>query len=174
MTGAVYSRHERRCDCCGEAFWGTARARYCGKGCRQRAHRAKQPYGLGATELAELCRQLADAKREDGASSPRKLLPRLFRAAAAELRKQGWDPIELLLSQPDEPVSDDDTAPGGIEGESGNRRMWLFPPEEELRRLEEQILERKLEGAGVGWYERRRDQLQRYLNERWGRQEGEG
>ena len=166
MSGVTYSKSERRCDQCGEPFWGTARATYCSKACRQRAARAREPYGLGG-ELAALCAQMIEAKREDDESSPRKLLPRLFRAVARELREQGWDPIELLLAQrPDDPVSEDDTAPGGIEGVSGRRRKWLFPPEEELERLQEVILQRKSEGSGVEWYERRRDQLRRLLQQR--------
>jgi len=165
---ASYSRSERRCAQCGELFWGTARAAYCSKACRQRAFRAKQPAGLGATSLGDLCARMAEGTLAEGQSSPRKLLPRLFRAAAAELRRQGWDPIELLLSMPDEPVSADDQAPGGFEGEAPHRRRWLFPPEEEMRKLDAQILARRLEGSGVGWYEERREQLVRLLAQRNG------
>ena len=163
-----YSRSERRCAQCGELFWGTARAAYCSKSCRQRAYRAKQPLGLGATELGDLCARVAADAPAEGQSSPRKLLPRLFRAVAVELRRQGWDPIELLLSMPDDPVSADDRAPGGFEGEAPHRRRWLFPPEEEIRKLDVQILARRLEGSGVGWYEQRREQLVRLLAQRKG------
>jgi hypothetical protein len=166
MTEIVYTRSERRCEQCGEPFWGTARAAYCSKACRQRAARARAPYGLGG-EIAILCAQMIEAKREGDKASPRKLLPRLFRVVARELREQGWDPIELLLAQkPDDPVSEDDTAPGGIEGVPGNRRKWLFPPEEEFARLQAVIAQRKREGGGVEWYERRRDQLERLLRRR--------
>ena len=161
-----YARSERRCEWCGERFWGTARAVYCSKSCRQRAYRAKQPYGLGPSELSGLCAHMLSGEGRVGRSSPRKLVPRLFRAAAKELRKQGWDPIELLLSEPDDPASDDDTAPGGIEGEVPKRRKWLYPPEVELAKIEAQIIQRRLEGSGVGWYERRRDQLVRLLEQR--------
>jgi hypothetical protein len=159
-------RSERRCGCCGELFWGSARAAYCSGACRQRSYRARHPYGLGASELSELCERVISGDRNAGQCSARKLLPRLLRAAAKEMRKQGWDPVELLLSKPDDPASDDDTAPGGIEGSSPHRKKWLYAPEEELARIEQKIIQRRLEGSGVGWYERRRDQLARLLEQR--------
>lgn len=164
--GVVYYSIERRCKQCGQLFWAkTKRNEYCHQSCRQRAARAKGEFGLGATELGDLCTQIAGMQR-GGPSTPRKLLPRLFRAVARELYAQGWDPIELLLITPDDPVSEDDQALGGFEGLAPRRRRWLFPPQEELAKLELQIRERKLEGSGVGWYEKRRDQLRRLLTQR--------
>lgn len=158
--------HERACQQCGERFWGGARARYCSSSCRQQSYRARQPYGLGPTELRDLCARMAGATRDDELSSPRKLLPRLFRAVARELRAAGWDPIELLLTMPDAPVSEDDSAPGGIHGEAPARRKWLLSPEDELRRLDEQISQRLAEGSGVAWHMQRRKQILRVLAER--------
>lgn len=166
MSNRLHFHDERQCQQCGERFWGISRALYCSSSCRQQAYRARQPFGMGTTELRDLCARMVDAERGDGASTPRKLLPRLFRAVARELRVQGWDPIELLLTMPDDPVSADDTAPGGVEGEAPARRKWLLSPEEELRRVDEQIAIRRLDGGGIAWYERRRAQLLQVLEKR--------
>src|SRR5438105_57742 len=103
---------ERTCEECGERFWGTARASCCSPSCysrRWRARRAKARV-LG---LAELCREVLH-RSEKGSAGWSKLLPRLFRQAAVELRKLGWDPFELLLTIPHEPASDHDSSSGGI------------------------------------------------------------
>ena len=158
-----YSQSERICDACGESFWGTEAALYCSKPCRQRSYRARQAWmGLGTAELPALCAEIT-ARGERGGASYSKLLPRLFRAAAAELRKRGWDPIELLMTRPDEPASEKDTAPGGIEGKPPERRRWLFPPEAELEKLEAIIKERLSRGLSVAWHLERREQITEYL-----------
>ena len=85
---------------------------------------------------------------------------------AVELRKRGWDPIELLLSAPDEPASPGDVAAGGIEGAAPARRRWLHAPEEELALLETRIAERAERGKASPWHVERRSQLLRLLKGR--------
>ena len=158
-----YSQSERICDACGEFFWGTEAALYCSKPCRQRSYRARQAWmGLGSADLATLCTEIV-ARGARGGASYGKLLPRLFRATAAELRKRGWDPIELLITRPDEPASPADTAPGGITGKPPARRRWLFPPEVEIEKLDQAIAERLSRGLSVEWHLERREQIAEYL-----------
>jgi hypothetical protein len=84
-----------------------------------------------------------------------KLLPLLFRATAAELRRKGWDPLELLHSMPDDPVSSDDAGPEG----TIPARKWLYPPEEEIKKLEQVIVARAREGRSYAWHYTRRATL---------------
>jgi hypothetical protein len=158
-----YFQSERVCDACGEKFWGTEAALFCSKPCRQRSWRARQAWlGLREADLPGLCAEVS-ARGKLGGASYGKLLPRLFRATAAELRKRGWDPIELLMNRPDEPAVDSDDAPGGMEGTPPARRRWLFPPEVELEKLEAVIAERLKRDASVTWYLERRAQIAEYL-----------
>ena len=160
---APYQQRERVCEACGERFWSVVDALYCSKPCRQRSWRARKTWvGLADKDLPNLCSEVV-ARGERGGASYSKLLPRLFRATAAELRKRGWDPIELLMTRPDEPASEEDTAPGGIEGEPPERRRWLFPPEVELEKLEAVIKERLARGASVAWHLERREQISEFL-----------
>ena len=90
-----------------------------------------------------------------------KLLIRLLRLVAADLRKRGWDPVELLQGTPDDPITGNDDAPGGIEGEPPSRTKWLHSPALELELLEETI-ERRERTHGPGrsdWHEARRADL---------------
>jgi hypothetical protein len=105
-------------------------------------------------------------RRASGSASYSKLLPRLFRATAAELRKRGWDPFELLMSMPDDPATASDTAPGGIELEGTRRRKWLHPPEQELKILEETIAQREEEGFSTTWHCARAEKLRELLSAR--------
>jgi len=105
-------------------------------------------------------------RRAVGSASYSKLLPRLFRATAAELRKRGWDPIELLLTIPDDPATASDSAPGGIESDGTQRRKWLHPPEQELKLLEETIAHREEEGFSTIWHRERAQKLRELLNAR--------
>lgn len=154
---ATYYKVERACEECGERFWGTRRARVCSESCRGRLWR-KQKSWRESVQLADLCKEIL-MRRNSSSASWSKLLPRLFRATAAELRRRGWDPLELLMGMPDEPVNDDDSAPGGIEGQAPHRRMWLHPPERELEIVELAIAQRAREGAALTWHEERRKQL---------------
>lgn len=158
---ATYYKVERGCEECGQNFWGTRRARVCSESCRGRLWR-KQRSWTQSVELADLCKEVL-MRRTNGSASWSKLLPRLFRATAAELRRRGWDPIELLLGMPDEPVNSDEKSIGGIEGEAPHRRMWLHPPERELELLETSIADRGGEGFSTEWHLARREQLQRVL-----------
>lgn len=162
MRGSHFES-ERVCEACAEKFWGTEAALYCSKPCRQRSWRARQTWmGLREAGLPGLCAEVLERGKLGGASYS-KLLPRLFRATAAELRKRGWDPIELLISRPDEPASESDASLGGIEGVSPQRRRWLYPPEVELEKLDAMIAERLKRGAGVTWFVERRAQIAAYL-----------
>ncbi len=162
MPAAVprYFEEERICEECGERFWGTVKANFCGVSCRCRAWR-KQRSMVGGAQVAELCAQVLERRTGAGASS--KLYPRLFRALAAELRKSGWDPIELLMTRPDEPASDEDIAPGGFEGKAPERRRWLHAPEREVELLAQDIQTRSAEGRSVTWHQKRHAQLQAVL-----------
>ena len=157
-----YFQSERTCEECAERFWGTEAARFCSKPCRQRAWRANRSNPLADSDLAGVCRDLLGRAQGTG-GLPGKILPRLFRAAARELRLRGWDPIELLMSLPDEPASETDRAPGGMSGKPPARRKWLYPPEAELEKLEALIAARLLHGEDVGWHLERREQLVEYL-----------
>lgn len=149
--------HERVCNGCGEPFWGGPRANFCSAACRCRRWRAKQAQRR-AVELHELCEEVG-RRVEEGSASYSKLLPRLLRATAAELRRLGWEPIELLLSHPPHPAAEGDSAPGGIEGEAPERRRWLYPPDQELLLIEEEISDREARGVGVAWHRRRQAHL---------------
>jgi hypothetical protein len=163
MRGS-YSQIERVCDACGEKFWGTEAALYCSKPCRQRSWRARQTWtGLREVGLPGLCAEVVERGSKLGGASYSKLLPRLFRATAAELRKRGWDPIELLINRPEDPASESDAALGEMEGASPPRRRWHYPPEVELERLDAMIAERLKRGAGVTWFLERRAQIAEYL-----------
>jgi hypothetical protein len=157
-----YYEDERRCEECGERFWGTAKANFCSTACRSRAWR-KQRAERRAVGVAELCAQVLE-RRKGAQASPSKLYPRLFRALAVELRKLGWDPIELLMSWPDEPATDEgEEAPGGIEGSAPNRRRWLHAPADEIERLRRAIEERQYARRNTVWYEARLAQLERWM-----------
>jgi hypothetical protein len=95
-----------------------------------------------------------------GSRSYSKLLIRLLRATAAELIDRDWDPIELLRSRPDDPVTGADEAPGGVDVDrAGGRTKWLHKPEQELVLLELDIEERERAGKPVAWHIVRRDEL---------------
>lgn len=161
---ATYFKAERTCEECGERFWGTAKARVCSDSCRGRLWRKQRSF-RESVRLADLFKDFLD-RRKAGDASWSKLLPRIFRATAAELRRRGWDPFELLLSMPDEPVSDSDKSPGGIEGEAPRRRMWLHPPEREIKMLEAAVAQRLKEGLSIKWHCERREVLDRILRAR--------
>lgn len=119
--------------------------------------------GLREVGLPGLCAEVVERGSKLGGASYSKLLPRLFRATAAELRMRGWDPIELLINRPDDPVSESDAALGGHDGASPPRRRWHYPPEVELQRLDTMIAERLKRGAEVTWFVERRAQIAEYL-----------
>ena len=162
-TSELFSRAERFCDQCGEVFWGAERAKFCSQPCRLRSWRARQSSRALLPLHVELCQDVVRRHQGSDWGAASKLLPRLFRALAAELRKRGWDPIELLMSMPDEPASESDRAPGGMSGKPPARRKWLYPPEAELEKLEALISARLLHGEDVGWHLERREQLTEYL-----------
>jgi hypothetical protein len=151
----------RVCAWCGGTFWGSARARFDSSSCRGRYRRANLAH-RGAPVLAAACQEILD-RRDACSASYSKLIPRVFRAAAAELQRRGWDPIELLISHPDDPAADPDTAPGGIEGEGMQRRKWLYPPEEEALKLRGAIRMRSKKGQSVAWHQARLQTLEKAL-----------
>jgi hypothetical protein len=144
---------QRHCEECGEPFWGSSGAACCSPACYAKRLRAKKAR-TSILSLADVCSEVL-ARRESGSHSYSKLLPRLFRQAAVELRRRGWDPIELLLSVPDEPACPGDMAPGGITCRDAVRRRWLHPPDREIQILLERIALRKAAGKSVEWHERR-------------------
>jgi hypothetical protein len=159
----TYYKVERACEECGERFWSTG-ARVCSVACRSRQwrkHRAKER----SVTLADICKE-AMMRRASGSASYSKLLPRLFRATAAELRMRGWDPFELLMSMPDDPATNSDKAPGGIERNGVHRRKWLHPPDQELKLLEEKIAERSERGLSTTWHNERAQKLRALLESR--------
>lgn len=147
--------YEAECFCeeCGETFWGSPGATCCSKACESRRYRAKKAKSRAVT-LMELCTE-ALRRREAGSEAYSKLLPRLFRQAAVELRRRGWNPFELLMSLPDEPSTAEDSAPGGITVTNGKRRRWLHAPERELELLVERIEMRVAAGKSVAWHRER-------------------
>lgn len=152
-----FYEHERRCTECGETFWGTAKANFCSPACKVRRWRAART-GTQSAELAQVCEEIL-RRRAQGCASYAKLLPRLFRRVATDLRLRGWDPIELLLSIPDEPATANEDAPGGVECLAPRRRRWLHAPERELELLYAEILRRKKSGRSTAWYVARAQQL---------------
>lgn len=159
----TYYKVERACEECGERFWSTG-ARVCSVACRSRQWR-KQKAKERSVSLADICKEIM-MRRATGSASYSKLLPRLFRATATELRKRGWDPIELLMSMPDDPATPLDTAPGGIGQDGSQRRKWLHPPKEELKLLETMIAEREEEGLSTIWHRARAEKLRELLEAR--------
>lgn len=152
---------ERICEECGERFWGSPRASCCSPGCYSRRWRARKAKAR-VVELADICTEVLE-RGGKGSASWSKLLPRLFRQAAVELRKLGWDPFELLLSVPREPATDGDIAPGGIAGSAPGRRRWLHPPDVELELLTLLIAQRSATGRSVDWHLRRVETLKQIL-----------
>lgn len=156
----AYYKVERTCEECGEQFWSTG-ALVCSVACRSRQWRKNKAKERSVT-LADICKEVM-MRRASGSASYSKLLPRLFRATAVELRKRGWDPFELLISMPDDPATPGDTAPGGIEREGTQRRKWLHAPEQELKLLEEKIAERGEHGVSTIWHRARAEKLRELL-----------
>jgi hypothetical protein len=150
----------RTCVECGESFWGTARSRFCCQRCRKRRWRAIQT--RTPLELGELCAEILN-RSQAGSDAYGKLLPRLFRVVGAELRRREWDPIELLLSIPDEPAPAPDADISDASGAPRPRRRWLRPPDSELAEIERLIEERESAGLSVEWHQHRRQQLQRFV-----------
>lgn len=155
---------ERICAECGEPFWGSARAACCKSACYSRRWRARTAKSHSVS-LAEVCQEVL-LRRDAGSHAYSKLLPRLFRQAAVELRRRGWDPIELLLGIPDEPATPDDLAPGGVTRTGRARRRWLHAPEKEVELILERMAQRKAAGKPVEWHIRRLETLTRLLQER--------
>jgi hypothetical protein len=157
-------RVERLCGECGEPLWATERQRFCDEVCQQRARRARNshPFKTGR-DLATLCSAVLERAKPGSVEPAAKLLPRLFRAVARELRSRGWDPIELLMTTPEDPASEDDVAPGGISGTRPHRRKWLYPPEAELEKLAAIIAKREEQGHSVAWHVERMEQIREYL-----------
>lgn len=146
----------KRCEVCGEACWGPKHRRTCSSSCRSRRNRlikARAPLGL-----EEVAREILTLK-ESGSAAYSRLLPHLFREVAAELRRRGWNPIELLLTIPDEPVGESELDHDG----SLPARKWLRPPEQELENIERLILERQRDGRSTEWHFVRREELRRAL-----------
>lgn len=159
---STYYKSERRCEECGERFWGTAGANFCSGSCRSRNWRA-----LRSRErwqgLAALCTEIVQRQRV--ATSPSKLLIRLLRVVASILRSRGWDPVELLAGSPEDPVTGNDDAPGGIEGTAPRRVKRLHSPALELELIEEALFEgsRELTPGSREWHEERRAELLQQL-----------
>lgn len=149
----------RSCVECGEPFWGAARSRFCCQRCRKRRWRAIQT--RTPLELAELCAEVV-RRNEAGSEAYSKLLPRLFRIVGAELRRREWDPIELLLTIPDEPGPAQERAADDMD-EARPVRRWLRPPDAELAEIERLIGERERDGLATDWHQHRREQLLRFL-----------
>lgn len=156
---AEYYKRERTCDECGSTFWGTAGANFCSSSCRARRWRELRVLNRSRA-LAETCEMVVRYSKGRSAAYS-KVLIRLLRLVAADLRRRGWDPVELLNGNPEDPVTDADDSLGGIEGESPNRVKWLHSPALELELLEEAI-ERREKSHGPGksdWHEARRNAL---------------
>jgi hypothetical protein len=144
---------ERTCEECPERFWGSPRQACCSAACYSRRYRARKAKAR-IVDLRDLCTEIVQ-RGERGSASWSKLLPRLFRQTAVELRKLGWDPFELLMSVPHEPASDQDMAPGGISGVTPGRRRWRHPPDVEIDLLTLLIARRRSNGRSVDWHLRR-------------------
>ncbi len=161
---AEYYKTERACDECGEGFWGTAGAHFCSSACRSRQWRAVRIRDRSRA-LAGLCEEIA-RRRNAGSASYSKLLIRLLRATAGELRSRGWNPHEVLAGSPEDPVTGEDEALGGVEGQSPQRVKWLHSPALELEMLEEAIERRSKAHQSTDWYESRRAHLLERLHDR--------
>ena len=159
----MFSRDAHWCESCGELFWGAERAKYCSQPCRLRSWRARRRSRMQQPLHVELCQEVVRRHQGSAEGAASKLLPRLFRAVAAELRRRGWDPIELLMSTPDEPASETDRAAVVMSGQPPALRKWLYPPEVELEKLEVLISDRLLHGEDVSWHLERREQIAEYL-----------
>jgi hypothetical protein len=157
MERTHYHHDERQCEECGEPFWGSERARLCSDSCRRRSWRARAA-NAALGELLATIDEIA-ARRDLGSQAFGKLLPRLFRLTAAELRRRGWEPLALLRSMPDEPAHPTDSAPGGIEGTAPTRRKWLHTPEREIELLDEEIQRRQRAHHSAAWHYERRSLL---------------
>ena len=154
--------YECFCEECGERFWaGSPNAATCCSSCRSRRWRAKQAR-IAGNDLAGLCTEVV-ARHAEGSAAYSKMLPRLLRQTAVELRRRGWDPLELILSVPDQPATADDDAPGGFEGAWPNRRKWLHPPDKELEIINKRIAEMAALGRRAPWHTKRRAILVRRL-----------
>jgi hypothetical protein len=161
---ATYYKTERDCMECGEAFWGTAGANFCSSACRSRNWRSLRAMGRWQG-LAALCEEIV-RRRNAGTESSSKVLIRLLRAVAGELRSRGWDPAELLSGSPEDPVTNNDDAPGGIEGKSPNRVKRLHSPALELELIEEALFERGVPSENSkAWHMERRQELLSSLKE---------
>jgi hypothetical protein len=154
---ASYYKTERVCDECGSPFWGTARSRFFSSSCRCRRWRAAKAQERSRA-LVELCNRIV-LRHKAGSGSYSKLLHRLLRTVAAELRDRDWNPLELLSGAPDDPVTGAEDAPGGVEGEAPNRVKWLHPPDQELELLERSIATRQAQGRSIAWHLARLTQL---------------
>jgi hypothetical protein len=161
---AEYYKCERTCDECASTFWGTAGAKFCSASCRSRRWRELKVADR-SRPLAETCEQVARLSHGRSAAYS-KLLIRLLRLVAADLRSRGWDPVELLNGKPEDPVTGADESPGGIEGESPNRVKRLHSPALELELLEETIERRTNQGKESDWHTARRDALLHKLKQR--------
>lgn len=158
----MYFKNERECVECGERFWGTAGANFCSSPCRSRNWRRARAKD-NSWVLTELCGELV-RRTNRGSAAYSKLLIRLLRAVAGELRSRGWDPKELLAGTPDEPTTEHDSSPGGIEGKSPHRVKWVHSPALELELLDEAIERRQAAGMPATWHEARRERLLKSLN----------
>lgn len=160
----LLSKVLRVCVWCGDTFWGTERANFCSSSCRGRHRRAKLAH-QGAAVLAGACEEML-RRREAGSASYSKLIPRIFRAAGAELARRGWDPIALLITHPDDPAADNDSSPGGIEGIGRQRRKWLYSPDEEILILKGEIARRTNRRLSVAWHRQRLQVLEQAVQSR--------
>lgn len=161
---AEYYKTERGCEECGERFWGTAGAHFCSSACRSRQWRAVR-IQKRSRALAALCAEVG-RRGKNGSGSYSKLLIRLLRTTAGELRSRGWDPHELIWGSPEDPVTGEDESLGGVEGESPQRVKWMHSPALELEMLEKAIERRARERKATDWYEARRAQLVEKLRAR--------
>lgn len=159
---ATYYKTERKCEECGEQFWGTAGANFCSAACRSRNWRALRARGRWRG-IASLCEKVAQ-RRDAGSESSSKVLIRLLRAVAGELRSRGWDPAKLLAGSPEDPVTGNDNAPGGIEGTAPRRVKRLHSPALELELIEQALFERGVSRpSSQKWYLERRAGLLQQL-----------
>jgi hypothetical protein len=150
-----YYRVERICLQCCAPFWGTAGANFCSATCRGRAWRAHKVLSESSA-LLEVCKEVI-GRIELGSLSHSKLLTRLLRVTATELIRRGWDPVELLLSRPDEPVHPLDVVASG--SPTGPAIKPLHSPSEELALVEHVLADREARKSPRAWRARRRAEL---------------